>query len=135
MPGLIVAMVLGFSLLLVHYTLRSQPMPSARPLNVDEHLPLPWLAQTSTVFSLTALFGGYFGVAVALGLPAVSGLAFGTVLGLFIVRRWINRTLLSTPHEGRFEDFLSRILEGDSANRMVYVLSLAGCQCVFATSE
>lgn len=135
MPGLIVAVVLGFSLLLVHYTLRSQPMPSARPLNVDEHLPLPWLAQTSTVFSLTALFGGYFGVAVALGLPAVTGLAFGTVLGLFIVKHWIDSTMRATQHEGRFEDFLSQILVGDPTNRMVYVLALAGCQCLFATSE
>jgi uncharacterized protein YneF (UPF0154 family) len=135
MPGLIVAVVLGFSLLLVHFTLRSQPMKSTRPLDVDEDLPLPWLAQTSTVFSLTALFGGYFGVAVALGLPAVTGLAFGTVLGLFIVRHWINSTLRGTEHEPRFEDFLSRILMGHSSNRMVYVLALAGCQCVFATSE
>jgi hypothetical protein len=134
MPGLIVAVVLGFSLLLVHYTVRSRPMPSKRPLNVDEHLPLPWLAQTSTVFSLTALFGGYFGVAVTLGLPAVTGLAFGTVLGLFIVRHWINSTLRGT-HEPRFEDFLSQILKGDTTNRTVYVLALAGCQCVFATSE
>ena len=135
MHGFILALVLGFSLLLVHFTLRSQPMPSTRPLNVDENLPLPWLAQTSTVFSLTALFGGYFGVAVALGLPAVTGLAFGTVLGLFIVKHWINSMLQQTQHQGRFEDFLSQILNGDRANTTVYVLALAGCQCIFAVSE
>lgn len=134
MPGLIVAVVLGFSLLLVHYTLRSQPMKPGRPLNVDDDLPLPWLAQTSTVFSLTALFGGYFGVAVALGLPAVSGLACGTVLGLFVVKHWIDSTLRGTE-KPRFEDFLSKILSGDATNRTVYVLALAGCQCVFAASE
>src|ERR1043165_4952508 len=135
MPGFIVAVVLGFSLLLVHITLRSQPMPASRPLDVDEHLPLPWLAQTSTVFSLTALFGGYFGVAVALGLPAVTGLACGTVLGLFIVRRWINSTLGKTQGERRFEHFLFKILAGDKSNRAVYVLAIAGIQCVYAVSE
>lgn len=134
MPGFIVAVVLGFSLLLVHLTLRSQPMPSARPLDVDENLPLPWLAQTSTVFSLTALFGGYFGVAVALGLPAVTGLACGTVLGLFAVRRWIVSTL-QAANQTRFEDFLSNILSGDTTNRSVYALGLIACQCLFATSE
>jgi hypothetical protein len=134
MPGFIVAVVLGFSLLLVHITLRSQPMPSARPLDVDENLPLPWLAQTSTVFSLTALFGGYFGVAVALGLPAVTGLACGTVLGLFAVRRWIVSTLRAAK-QTRFEDFLSKILSGDPTNRSVYALGLIACQCLFATSE
>jgi hypothetical protein len=134
MPGFIVAVVLGFSLLLVHITLRSQPMPASRPLDVDEHLPLPWLAQTSTVFSLTALFGGYFGVAVALGLPAVTGLACGTVLGLFAVRRWIVSTL-EAANQTRFEDFLSNILSGDSTNRSVYAFGLIACQCLFATSE
>lgn len=133
--GLVVAVVLGFLLLLVHFTLRSQPIPLKRPLNVDEHLPLPWLAQTSAVFSLTALFGGYFGVAVTLGLPAVMGLACGTVLGLFIVRHWINSTLGNTQGERRFEDFLFKILAGDKSNRAVYVLAIAGIQCVYATSE
>lgn len=135
MPGLVVAVILGFSLLLVHFTLRSRPMPPKHPLNVDDHLPLPWLAQTSAVFSLTALFGGYFGVAVTLGLPALIGLACGTVLGLFIVRRWINSKLGDTREEQSFEYFLSRILEGEKANRTVFVLFIAGFLCVYATSE
>lgn len=135
MPGLVVAIILGSSLLLVHFTLRSRPMPTKRPLNVDDNLPLPWLAQTSAVFSLTALFGGYFGVAVALGLPALMGLACGTVLGLFLVRRWINSKLGDTPEEQSFEYFLSRILEGGKANRAAYVLFIAGFLCVYATSE
>jgi len=134
MPGLVVAIVLGFSLLLVHYTLRSQPMPTTRPLDVDENLPLPWLAQTSAVFSLTGLFGGYFGVAVALGLPAIGGLAVGTVLGLFLVRHWITSTLATKPNP-RFEDFLFRVLDGHHSNRIVYVLTIVLCQCLFATSE
>ena len=123
MPGFIVAVVLGFSLLLVHLTLRSQPMPSARPLNVDENLPLPWLAQTSTVFSLTALFGGYFGVAVALGLPAVTGLACGTVVGLSLLGVGLFQRCKAT-NQTRFEDFLSKILSGDETNRSVYALAL-----------
>lgn len=135
MPGLAVAAILGISLLMVHFTMRSRPMPPKHPLNVDEHLPLPWLAQTSAVFSLTALFGGYFGIAVALGLPALMGLAFGTVLGLFIVRHWIRSTLGTAPDERSFEYFLSRILAGDKTNRITYVLFIAGIQCVYATSE
>src|ERR1041385_5881661 len=126
MPGLVVAVILGTSLLLVHFTLRSQPMPPKRPLNVDDNLPLPWLAQTSAVFSLTALFGGYFGVAVALGLPALTGLACGTVLGLFIVRRWIISTLGGTQRGRSFEEFLSRVLAADKSNRVVYVIFIAG---------
>lgn len=135
MPGLVVAVILGASLLLVHFTLRSQPMPPKRPLNVDDNLPLPWLAQTSAVFSLTALFGGYFGVAVALGLPALMGLACGTVLGLFILRRWINSKLGDTPEERSFEYFLSRILKGDKANRAAYGFFISGFQCLYAASE
>lgn len=135
MPGMVVAVILAVSLLLVHFTLRSQPMPPKHPLNVDDHLWLPWLAQTSAVFSLTALFGGYFGIAVALGLPALAGLACGTVLGLFIVRHWINSTLGDSPDERTFEYFLSRILDGDKANRTAYVVFIAGALCAYAASE
>lgn len=130
MPGLLVAILLIASLLLVHFSLRAQPMPPDYPLDVDEGLPLPEAGQASTVFSLTALFGAYFGIALLLGLPALLGIAFGTALGLFLVRYWIDR-----HKPKRFEDFLFGILEGDKGNAALYALVIAGVQCAYATSE
>ena len=130
MPGLLVAVLLIASLLLVHFSLRTQPMPKERPLNVDEGLPLPEVGQASTVFSLTALFGAYFGIALLLGLPALTGLAVGTALGLLLIRYWIN---LNGPK--RFEDFLFGILKGHKGNAVVYALAVSGIQCAYAASE
>ena len=137
MAGLVVAALLGLSLFIVHFSLRARPMPKDHPLNVDEGLPLPELAQSSTVFSLTGLFGAYLGIAIALGLPAFAGLAFGTVLGLFVVRYWIDSTLRNAPSEKkRFETFLSRLLESNGKrNATTYAFMLSGAQCVYATCE
>lgn len=130
MPGVLIAVVLIASLLLVHFSMRAQPLPLRRPLNVDHGLPLPEAGQASTVFSLTALFGAYFGIYLLLGLPALAGLAFGTALGLLLIRRWI------AGHKGlTFEAFLSRILRGDVGNVTVFGLTLCGIQCAYATSE
>lgn len=135
MPGSVLAIFLGFCVIFVYYWRRKKPLP-ARPLNVDNDLPLPWLAQTSTVFSLTGLFGAYLGITVALGLPALLGLAVGTVLGLFIVLYWIECTLRQIPKKNqRFERFLSRILRGNASNAFAYALVISGIQCAFATSE
>ena len=107
-----------------------------RPLDVEDNLPLPWLAQTSTVFSLTALFGAYLGVAVALGLPALMGLALGTVLGLFAVRYWIERTLREIEKKRKkFEDFLGAIMSPNKGHTTSFALVVSGIQCVYATSE
>jgi hypothetical protein len=137
MPGLALAVVLGFELLLVYITHREYPLRPKHPLDVDDHLPLPELAQTSTVFSLTALFGAYFGVAVTLGLPALLGLACGTVLGLILVSTWIHSTLnrRDPKGSGSFEDFLSEVLQGTANNRMAFGLLVAGVQCLYAISE
>jgi len=138
MAGLVVAALLGLSLFIVHFSLRARPMPKDHPLNVDDGLPLPELAQSSTVFSLTGLFGAYLGIAIALGLPALTGLAFGTVLGLFIVRYWIDSTLKRADPSGkkRFETFLFRLLESKGKrNATAYAFMLAGAQCVYATCE
>jgi Na+/proline symporter len=129
-PGLLVAILLIASLLLVHFSLRAQPLPPDFPLDVDEGLPLPEAGQASTVFSLTALFGAYFGIALLLGLPALIGIAFGTALGLLLVRYWIDR-----HRPKKFETFLSEILEGNKGNAAVYALAIAGVQCAYATSE
>lgn len=136
MPGSVLAVLLGFSLVLVYYWRTRKPLPK-RPLNVDKDLPLPWLAQTSTVFSLTGLFGAYFGIAVTLGLPALTGLAFGTVLGLFLVRYWIDHTLKRVDKKGekRFEDFLSELLKENNSDTTAYAVAISGVQCIFATSE
>jgi len=127
----------GFSLLLVYSTHREYPLKPEHPLDVDDHLPLPELAQTSTVFSLTALFGAYFGVAVTLGLPALLGLVSGTVLGLIIVSFWIQSTLTSIKPQGggRFEDFLFEILKGTRSNTRSFALLVSGVQCLYAISE
>jgi hypothetical protein len=97
---------------------------------VDEGLPLPEAGQASTVFSLTALFGAYFGIALVLGLPALSGLAFGTVLGLFLIRYWVDR-----DKPKRFETFLFGLLKGHERNAVVYALVISFVQCAYATSE
>jgi hypothetical protein len=105
-------------------------MPKERPLDVDEGLPLPEAGQASTVFSLTALFGAYFGIALVLGLPALIGLAFGTVSGLFLIRYWIGQ---HKPE--RFEPFLFGLLEGKERNAAVYALVISLVQCAYAGSE
>jgi hypothetical protein len=136
MIGLPVGLLLIFSLFVVFYILRRRPLRSKDPLNVDDHLPLPELAQTSTVFSLTALFGAYLGVAVTLGLPGLGGLATGTVLGLIIVRRWIHRTIGDPSQNGKsFEDFLSAVFKGKNTNATFYSFLIPGIQCVYAASE
>src|SRR5437763_5130767 len=113
MTGVIIAIVLITSLVLARLSMGKGRMSPGHPLDVDEGLPLPELAQSSTVFSLTGLFGAYLGIAIALGLPAFTGLACGTVLGLFIVRYWIDSTLKrrAPPGKKRFETFLSRIIK------------------------
>jgi hypothetical protein len=129
-PGLLVAIVLIASLILVHFSIRAQPMPLNCPLNVDEGLPLPEAGQASTVFSLTALFGAYFGIALMLGLPALLGLAFGTALGFLLIRTWIDE-----HNPERFEPFLFGLLKGNEANAAVYALLICGVQCAYAASE
>src|SRR6266436_137585 len=141
MSALLLTVLLGYlaySLFLVYYWKTRQPLP-AEPLNVENNLPLPWLAQTSTVFSLTGLFGAYLGIAIMLGLPALLGLALGTVLGLFIVHQWIVRTLKKVKkvetEEPVFEDFLIAILPDNIIDGTVFAFAISGIQCLFATSE
>lgn len=130
MPGLFIGIILIASLLLIHFSLRKHPMPENRPLDVDEGLPLPEVGQASTVFSLTALFGAYFGIALLLGLPALIGVAFGTAFGLFLIRYWIDKY-----KPKRFENFLFEILNGSRGNIAVYAMVISGVQCLYATSE
>lgn len=130
MAGLIVAALLVSSLLVVHLSLRRQPLPSTRPLDVDTGLPLPEIGQASTVFSLTALFGAYLGIYLILGIPALLGLAAGTVGALLIIRKWID-----TRHPESFEAYLSHVLGANTTNATTLALSVSVVQCAFATSE
>ena len=130
MPALLVAALLIGSLLLVHFSVRAQPMPAQRPLDVDKGLPLPEAGQASTVFSLTALFGAYLGILLILGIPALIGVAFGTVISLFVIRGWI---VNSRSHS--FEDFMQRVLDGDSGNSAVFAIVVSAVQCGYAASE
>jgi len=136
MPGLLVAVLLIFSFVMVHLWMRRRPLPRDKPLNVDEGLPLPELAQSSTVFSLTALFGAYFGIALVLGLFALLGLACGTTLGLLIVSYWINsRYWVRTKGKKTFEGFLSGVFDGNETNYLVFACVISLVQCAYATSE
>jgi hypothetical protein len=130
MPGIVVAAILLASLLLVHFSIRSRPIQAGRPLDVDFGLPLPEVAQASTVFSLTALFGAYLGIYMLVGLSGLAGLACGTVLGLFLIRRWV-----AAHGDERFEQFLARVFGSQGSNSAVLALSVTGVQFAFATSE
>lgn len=130
MAGLIVAGLLIVSLLVVNVSLRWYPIPKREPLNVDIGLPLPEIGQASTVFSLSALFGAYLGMYLVLGLPALSGLAAGTVGALLLLRRWIDK---HRPES--FEAFLCYVLGPNRANAAAFVLTISAVQCAYATSE
>lgn len=130
MAGLIVAALLLASLLVVHVSLQRQPLPATEPLNVDLGLPLPEVGQASTVFSLSALFGGYLGLYLLLGVPALFGLATGTVVALLLLRRWID-----AQQPESFEDYLLHVLGTNPTNATAFALGLAALQCAFATSE
>lgn len=130
LPGLAIAVLLIGSLLLVHFSVRAQPLPIRRPLDVDRRLPLPEVGQASTVFSLTALFGAYLGIYLILGIPAFAGIACGTVVSLFVIRSWIRYHQTLT-----FEDFLLSILAGGIRNASAFALMVAAVQCAYATSE
>jgi len=93
-------------------------------------LPLPEAGQASTVFSLTALFGAYFGISLLLGLPALLGLVLGTALGLLLIRFWID-----TYKPETFEAFLFGILKGGKQNATVYGMAICAVQLAYATSE
>lgn len=105
-------------------------MPRARPLDVDSGLPLPEVGQASTVFSLTALFGAYLGIHLLLGVPALLGLATGTVLALFLIRSWIEKTGADT-----FDSFLYSFLGTKKGNSTVLAVVLSMIQCSYAASE
>lgn len=130
MAGLIIAVSLIASLLVVHFSLRRQPMPRARPLDVDSGLPLPEVGQASTVFSLTALFGAYLGVHLLLGLPALLGLATGTVMALLMIRRWVEKRGMRS-----FDEFLFAFIGRSRSNSAAIALGLAVIQCSYASSE
>jgi len=129
LPGLWIGLLLVSSLLLVHFSGRTRPL-AARPLNVDHGLPLPEIGQASTVFSLTALFGAYFGIYLILGLPALSGVAFGSVVGLFVIRSWINNHQANS-----FEQFLEKMLQNGNSNSDVLGFFVSAAQCAYAASE
>jgi Na+/proline symporter len=128
--GLLVATSLVAALLLVHFSIRKQPMPEERPLDVDIGLPLPEVGQASTIFSLTALFGAYLGIHLLLGLPALLGLATGTVLALLLIRSWIAKTGADS-----FDSFLYGFLGTNQGNSTVLAFGLSAIQCAFAASE
>jgi hypothetical protein len=129
LSGLLVAGLLIIALLLVQLGGQAQPLSPHRPLDVDQNLPLPEVGQASTVFSLTALFGAYFGIYLFLGLPALAGVASGTVAALFLIRHWIRKQQVSS-----FEEFLTNIFAG-RRNGHAFALIVGTAQCAYAASE
>lgn len=130
MPGVVIAALLISSLLLVHFSVRTRPLPADRPLDEDAGLPLPEIGQASTVFSLTALFGAYLGIFLLLGAVALSGLAVGTGVGILLIRSWVRRR----PWKS-FEAFLAAVLGRSVQNANVTAFTLAGIQLCYAVSE
>ncbi len=130
MTALLVAVVLVGSLLLVHVSMRARPLRKQCPLNVDGGLPLPEVGQISSVFSLTALFGAYLGIYLLLGMPALFGLAAGTLSGLLLLRHWMLKRGTQS-----FEDFLASVVAASTSNGGFLALALALTQCAYATSE
>lgn len=126
------AVLVGFffigTLLFVHYSTRAAPLPEARPLDVDE-VPFPVAGQASTVFSLTALFGAYYGMLIILGAWALLGLVAGTIVALISIRY----VTLNTPEE-RYESFIFGRLRRLS-DTLPIVPPFAVIQLLFAVSE
>jgi len=126
------ASLVGFffiaTLLFVHFLTKAVPVPIVHPLDVDE-VPFPAAGQASTVFSLTALFGAYYGMFVILGIYALVGLAAGSIVGLFLIRR---AALDAT--EKRYEAFIfARLLRFDDP--LPIATPVAAIQVLFAVSE
>jgi hypothetical protein len=131
MLGLAVGLLLIASLLIVNIWIRTAPLNPNAPLNVDESLPLPWAGQASSVCSLTALFGAYFGILVILGIPALLGLAGGGAAGLVYLRSVVINSKAST-----FDQFLStRRFALSPQHNDVYILLMVATQLGFAASE
>lgn len=126
------AVLVGFffigTLLFVHFSTRAAPLPSARPLDVDE-VPFPVAGQASTVFSLTALFGAYYGMLIILGVWALMGLVAGTIVALIGIRH-----VTVNAGEERYEAFLFGRL-GRFSDTLPIVPPFAVIQLLFAVSE
>jgi len=124
----VVGIFLIATLLLVHFSTRAAPMPSTRPLDVDEVL-FPALGQASTVFSLTALFGAYYGMFLVLGTYAIGGVAAGSIAALVMIRR-----AALEAEEKRYESFLynrmSKFTDPEALTGPIGVVQL-----LFAVSE
>ena len=116
------------TLLFVHLSTKAQPMQRARPLDVDE-VPFPAAGQASTVFSLTALFGAYYGIFLVLGVYAVIGLSIGSVLALIAIRRSV-----LDADEKRYEQYLFNRLTR-LRDFLPFLAPLAATQLLFGVSE
>ncbi|HUP62424.1 MAG TPA: hypothetical protein VNA69_18610 [Thermoanaerobaculia bacterium] len=92
-------------------------------------MPFPAAGQASTVFSLTALFGAYYGIFLVLGVYAVIGLSIGSVLALIAIRR----SVLHAAEE-RYEHYLFNRLNR-LPDFLPFLAPLAATQLLFGVSE
>lgn len=123
-----VGLFLIATLLFVHFSTKAAPLRRARPLDVDE-VPFPAAGQASTVFSLTALFGAYYGMFLVLGFYALLGLVVGSMLALLVIRT----SVMHAP-ESRYEPYLYGRLTRLS-DPLPVILLLAVIQIFFGISE
>ena len=129
MTPLFIGLSLIVLMLVVHRWTEGRALEAARPLNVDEGLPFPDLAQASSIFSLTALYTAYVTITLILGVPALVGLAIGGIAALVSIRGVIRRSSATS-----FEELvMSHLVATESGRTVVYVMIAA--QIGFAASE
>lgn len=131
MPEFLLFAFLSLLLAIVFYGRWRPILSKDSPLDVEEHLPLPWIGHASTVFSLTALFGAYLAIFLFKGLVAVAGLALGSLAGLLLIKSAIERS-----HVSRYQDFLAeRRFSQNASQEEAFWMLVALTQLGYAASE
>jgi hypothetical protein len=130
MTPLVVGLFLIALMLLANFWSVGRDFDEQRPLDVDDDLPWPEAAQASSVFSLTALFTAYLTVALVTGLPALVGVALGTVLLLVRCRKIVEKSGAL-----RFEQFVEQRLSTPARQPLALAFLLVLMQLGLAVSE
>jgi hypothetical protein len=131
MTPLLVGLFLIGLMVLANFWSSKRDFDDARPLDVDDDLPWPEAAQASSVFSLTALYTAYLSVGLLIGLPALAGVAIGTVLVLVRLRNAIERSGVQS-----FETFVeTRLGTRDGHQPIALAYLLVAMQLGLAISE
>ncbi|KAA0254709.1 MAG: hypothetical protein EDX89_08420 [Acidobacteria bacterium] len=131
MEGFWVAVCLLGIYAAAQFAIRARPLAGTGPLDVDEGLTYPALSQAGSVFSLSALFGAYLGMYWLLGLPAIVGVAVGSLLAL-----WFVRSVILRSGADRYDGFLcGTFLGGDASTKLVTNGLIVVTQLAYVASE